>query len=501
MEGIYERGTGILCHISSLPNNYGIGSLGDEAYEFARLLKKSRVKYWQILPLVQTGYGNSPYSSVCCNSGNPLFIDLKALCRQGLLDEEELASAELPAGGVDYDAIYARRFDILRLAYARFNVKDKEFTAFVDKGEFDDYATFMSLKARYGGSFDTFPDAYKNKERLAMLEFKRSVYKSDYLFWQFLQFIFEKQWLKLKNYVNSLGIKIIGDIPLYVAYDSSDVWGNPALFTLDKNLNPTSVAGVPPDYFSETGQLWGNPLYNWEAMAENNYDWWIKRIEHAAKLYDIIRIDHFRGLDRYYSIPADSETAETGEWLPGPGIRLFSEIRRRVGEVAIIAEDLGVMDGGVIRLRERTGYPGMKILQFAFDGREDNEYLPVNIGENSVVYTGTHDNNTTLGFLNEMEDDEFAVFKTRLRAALKSEGVTCPFVDRAGAAIALNVCALASRAEIAILPVQDLMGLGGEARMNIPSTPAGNWEFRMEKYPSRKNWAVLRKITEYFDRV
>ena len=333
MNGIYERGAGILCHISSLPNKYGIGSLGDEAYEFARLLKKARVKYWQILPVVQTGFGDSPYQSVCCNSGNPFFIDLKELKNYGLLDEEELLSAETAEGDVDYASLYERRYDLLRLAYARFNVKDKDFTAFVEKGEYEDYAIFMSLKTRYGGTFDSFPDAYKFKERLAMLEFKRSVYKSDYLFWQFLQFVFDRQWKTFKNYVNSLGIRLIGDIPLYVAYDSSDVWGNPKLFKLDKNLKPVAVAGVPPDYFSEKGQLWGNPLYDWEAMNSSNYDWWIKRIDRASKNFDIIRIDHFRGLDRYYSIPADSETAEVGEWLNGPGIRLFSEIKRRLGDV------------------------------------------------------------------------------------------------------------------------------------------------------------------------
>lgn len=262
MNGIYERGAGILCHISSLPNKYGIGSLGDEAYEFARLLKKARVKYWQILPVVQTGFGDSPYQSVCCNSGNPFFIDLKELKNYGLLDEEELLSAETAEGDVDYASLYERRYDLLRLAYARFNVKDKDFTAFVEKGEYEDYAIFMSLKTRYGGTFDSFPDAYKFKERLAMLEFKRSVYKTDYLFWQFLQFVFDRQWKTFKNYVNSLGIQLIGDIPLYVAYDSSDVWGNPKLFKLDKNLKPVAVAGVPPDYFSEKGQLWGNPLYD-----------------------------------------------------------------------------------------------------------------------------------------------------------------------------------------------------------------------------------------------
>lgn len=500
MEGVYERGAGVLCHISSLPGKYGIGSLGDEAYDFARLLKTAHVKYWQILPLVQTGFGDSPYQSVCCNSGNPLFIDLKALREEGLLDEEELKSAEMPLGKVDYQALNENRYNILRLAYARFNVKNKDFVAFVESGEYDDYALFMSLKSRYGGTFDTFPDAYKYKEKLALLDFKRSVYKSDYLFWQFVQYKFDIQWKQLKNYVNSLGIKIIGDIPLYVAYDSADVWGNPKLFKLDKHLNPEAVAGVPPDYFSEDGQLWGNPLYDWEGMAATNYEWWIKRIEKSAKLYDIIRIDHFRGLDRYYSISFGSTTAKEGEWLPGPGLRLFSEVKRRLGDIEIIAEDLGALDSGVHRLRERTGFPGMKVLQFAFDGSADNPYLPANIDENSVIYTGTHDNDTTLGFINEMSDVDFRQFKKMLRSALKSEGITYPFVSRGNAVTAMSVCALASPARIAVLPVQDVMGLDTDARMNIPSTAEGNWQFRMDGFPSRRHMAILRKMIDGLNR-
>ena len=439
MEVLYERGAGVLCHISSLPNKYGIGSLGKEAYEFADMLKRAKVKYWQILPPVQTGFGDSPYQSVYCNSGNPYFIDLEGLREEGLLDDEELQSAEMPQGAVDYEKLYNTRFNVLRVAYARFNVKNKEFTAFVDGGEFDDYSLFMSLKTRYGGSFDTFPDSYKFREKLAMLEFRRSVQKSDYLFWQFVQFMFAKQWKKLKDYVNSLGIKIIGDIPLYVAYDSADVWGHPELFKLDENLKPTAVAGVPPDYFSEKGQLWGNPLYDWDAMSASNYEWWIRRIEAAGRQFDIIRIDHFRGLDRYYAIPAGNQTAEEGEWLPGPGMRLFNEIKRRLGDVEMIAEDLGEMDAGVLRLRERTGFPGMKILQFAFDGNDDNPYLPRNIEENSVVYTGTHDNDTTLGLLKEMSEAEFASFKKLLRAELHGKGIELPFASREEASLALMI--------------------------------------------------------------
>ena len=500
MIGNFERGAGVLCAISSLPNEYGIGSLGDEAYEFARLLKKAGVKYWQILPTVHTGFCDSPYQSVCCFSGNPYFIDLKWLYRKGLLDEEELQSAVMPQGKIDYAKLYERRYNLLRLAYARFNVKDKDFVAFVDSKEFDDYALFMSLKSRYGGPFDTLPDAYKYREKIAMLEFRRSVMKSDFLFWQFVQFIYFKQWQKLKEYVNGLGIKIIGDIPLYVAYDSADVWAHPELFKLDRNLKPTLVAGVPPDYFSEKGQLWGNPLYDWDAMASDGFEWWIKRVEKAQSQFDVIRIDHFRGLDRYYAIPADREDAMEGEWLQGPGMKLFYEIKRRLGDVNIIAEDLGEMDAGVVRLMERTGFPGMKVLQFAFDNNPDNPYLPANFGLNSVVYTGTHDNDTTLGYINTLDDKQFASLKRQLRAALKSEGVVHPFVTREQTALAMNICALASSANIAVIPVQDVACLGSEARMNVPSEPSGNWQYRMEDFPSRRGIALLKRGIEQYHR-
>lgn len=496
----YQRGAGILCHISSLPGKYGIGTLGKEAYAFADFLKKSHVKYWQILPPVQTGFGDSPYQSVCCNSGNPYFIDLEALRDEGLLDDEELESAYLPEGKVDYGALYDTRYNVLRLAYARFNIKSPDFVQFMAEGEFEDYAVFMSLKSRYAGTFDTFPEAYKFKEHLAIEEFRQSVYKSEYCFWQFVQFVFKNQWKKLKNYVNSLGIRIIGDIPLYVAYDSADVWGNPAIFKLDENLKPTAVAGVPPDYFSEKGQLWGNPLYDWDALSSENYEWWINRISRAAEMFDVIRIDHFRGLDRYYAIPADSKTAEVGEWLPGPGVRLFNEIKRRVGEPEIIAEDLGFLDNGVVKLRMRTGFPGMCILQFAFDGSTTNSYLPHNMQENSVVYTGTHDNDTTLGLINAMSEEEFRSFKKQLRAALQTENVILPLVSREDAAMAMNVCALASKARLAVIPVQDLLTLDTSARMNVPSTALGNWQFRLEKIPDRLHSAILRKSIDRYKR-
>lgn len=490
--GAFARGAGILCHISSLPGKYGIGSFGKEAYEFVDFLAKSKIKYWQILPLVQTGYGDSPYQSVSCNSLNPYFIDLEELARRGLLDEEELAEAQMPAGKVDYGELYRRRYATLRRAFARFNIRGKEFKEFVESGAYDDYALFMSLKSVYGGTYRDFPRAFKYKETLAVSDFRNSVYKREYCFWQFLQFECLNEWKALKAYANSKGISIIGDIPLYVADDSSDVWANPGMFLLDEDLNPTEVAGVPPDYFSRTGQLWGNPLYDWSAMEKDGYKWWTERIGRAAELYDIVRIDHFRGLDRYYAIPAGAKTAEKGEWRKGPGIKLFEAAERALGHIKIIAEDLGVIDDGVIALREKTGFPGMKIMLFAFDGNEENEYLPQYIGKNSVTYTGTHDNDTALGFVNGITEERFAEFSKLLRSALKEEGMNFPFVTRGEAAQALVVCALGTKSDMSIVPVQDVLCLDNSARMNTPSTPSGNWQFRLNEIPGRKTAAWLR---------
>jgi 4-alpha-glucanotransferase len=501
MDNCIVRGAGILCHISSLPNKYGIGSLGKEAYDFADFLKRSHVKYWQILPPVQTGFGDSPYQSVYCNSGNPYFIDIEALRDEGLLSDEDLSEVVVEnTGKVDYGKLYVERYKLLRTAYGRFNIKDKEFISFIESGEFEDYALFMSLKSRYNCTFAEFPTSYKYKEPLAIFEFRESVYKSEYCFWLFLQYEFFKQWKKLKEYVNSLGIRIIGDIPLYVAYDSADVWGRPEMFQLDEDLNPVAVAGVPPDYFSKHGQLWGNPLYNWDTMEASNYDWWVDRIAKAHKLYDVIRIDHFRGLDRYYSVPYGRDNAVIGEWKKAPGLKLFRAIQGKLGNIPIIAEDLGVIDEGVVKLRKDTAFPGMKILQFAFDGNEENEYLPKNIQENSIAYTGTHDNDTSLGFLNGMTEKEFMAFKKRLRAALETEGVHYPLATRKDTVKALNVCALASNAKVAILPIQDVLLLGSEARMNTPAVGEGNWQFRITSLPGRYHSALLRKTIDNFER-
>ncbi len=496
-----QRGAGVLCHVSSLPNKYGIGSLGKEAYDWVDTLSKYKVKYWQILPLQQTGYGDSPYQSVSCNSGNPYFIDLVALKKQGLLDSEELQSAERKLkNDVDYGDLYEHRFKLLRRAYARFNVKNPDFVAFVESGEFEDYALFMSLKSRYGGVFSTFPTAYKYREHLAMTEFKNSVYKEEYLFWQFVQYEFDLQWQALKTYAHSKGVSIIGDIPLYVAYDSADVWSRPDLFLLDEDLNPVEVAGVPPDYFSEDGQLWGNPLYNWEAVKAEGFNWWTERIARAMKMYDIVRIDHFRGLDRYYAIPASAKTAREGEWREGPGIALFEVAARKLGPLPIIAEDLGVIDEGVVKLLEESGFPSMKVMMFAFDGEEDNAYLPQNIDEHSVVYTGTHDNDTALGFLLKMTDEQFYEFKRALRAALKYEGVYTPVVDRADGVRGLALAALGAKSSVAVIPVQDLMCLDNWSRMNTPAVPSGNWRFRMTSPVKRNTLARLKHAIIKTDR-
>ncbi|MCD8309093.1 MAG: 4-alpha-glucanotransferase [Clostridia bacterium] len=489
----FERGAGILCHISSLPNKYGIGSLGKEAYSFADFLAKSKVKYWQILPLVQTGYGDSPYQSVCCRSGNPYFIDLEDLATQGLLTKEELAAAEMPAGRVDYGALYQKRYQTLRTAFSRFNIKGGDFVRFEKKGEFEDYALFMSLKQVYGGTLATLPKEYKFKEEKALQAFKLQMYEKEYCFWIFLQYEFFRQWNKLKSYVNAKGIKIVGDIPLYVAYDSSDVWGKPELFELDEDLNPVSVAGVPPDYFSQTGQLWGNPIYDWQKLKQSGYEWWIQRIKGALNMYDVVRIDHFRGFDRYYKIPAGAPTAEYGEWVDGPSAELFEVAKKRLGRLNVIAEDLGVIDDGVVALREKTGFPGMKILMFAFDGNKKNEYLPQYIKENTVTYTGTHDNDTALGFINNMDDVQFEVFANSLRAALRYEGYRYPAATREQAARALCMCALGTKSQMSFIPIQDILCLDNGSRMNVPSTASGNWQFRLKEIPSADVAARLKK--------
>ena len=482
------RTAGVLCHIASLPGKYGIGSLGKEAYRFAKLLAKSGVKYWQILPLVQTGFGDSPYSSVSCNSGNPYFIDLERLAAEGLLTAEELRAAQYKNTEIDYGALYNERYMTLRKAFSRFNFDGTEFRAFVKSGVAEDYALFMTAKQVYGENFLQWDAPLKFRDGDA-LEKLRTDFHEEYLFWNFLQYEFRTQWFALKAYCNGLGLKIIGDIPLYVAADSADVWAHPTLFKLDRELRPVKVAGVPPDYFSETGQLWGNPIYDWAAHEKEGFRWWTQRLESAFLLYDVVRIDHFRGIDRYYEIPAFAETAVSGTWCEGPKEKLFAACSHRD---AFIAEDLGVIDEGVLALRDKLGFPGMKVLLFAFDGNEENPFLPAHIGENSVAYTGTHDNDTVAGYVKSLSAEEFLLFRSRVATALAEEGIWVPLGETSkGFPEALTRLALASRSRLAVIPVQDILGLDNEARMNCPGTDSGNWRFRLSRLP---RGSVMRKF-------
>ena len=483
------RSAGVLLHISSLPGKYGIGSLGKEAYRFAKRLARAGVRYWQILPLVQTGYGDSPYQSVSCSSGNPYFIDLDLLEGQGLLTKKELKPLRRK-GDVDYGALYTERYQTLRTAYSRFFFDSAEFRAYVDEGTHEDYALFMTAKTVFGGSFCDWEEGIRRCEPQA-LEKLRTDYHEEYLFWQFLQYEFDLQWKALKEYCNSLGIRIIGDIPLYVAYDSADVWAHPELFKLDGELKPAKVAGVPPDYFSETGQLWGNPVFDWTAHKKEDYRWWRARLAQALKTYDLVRIDHFRGLDRYYEIDAGEETAVNGAWQDGPKDELFEGVDLS----RIIAEDLGEMDDGVRSLIRRTGLPGMKVLLFAFDGDEDNAFLPHNIHENSVCYTGTHDNDTVAGYVKSLTAEEFLLLRSRVAKELDLVGMNIRIGQTPERfAKTLTEIAMASSAGLAVVPVQDLMGLDNTCRMNHPGTNGGNWCWRLKKLPSASVFGRLKHL-------
>ncbi len=485
---------GILCHISSLPGEYGIGTMGKEAYAFVDALHDAGVTLWQVLPLVQTGYGDSPYASVSCDSGNPYFIDLPTLKEEGLLTDRELKRAKIKGGKVDYGKLYCNRYPILRTAYSRFDVNSPAFRAFVFEGSAEEYALFMTAKTVHNQTcFLEWEEDLRFHRNDAVERLKRE-HCAEYLFWQFVQFEFSKQWNALKAYANEREVQIIGDIPLYVAYDSADVWSQPNLFCLDENLTPTTVAGVPPDYFSETGQLWGNPIYRWEYHAQSGYAWWIHRINRALKTYDYVRIDHFRGFDRYYEIPSDATTAIDGEWKQGPGMKLFSQLSDRARK-RIIAEDLGTIDEGVRTLLSESKFPGMKVLLFAFDGNEDNDYLPENLTENSICYTGTHDNDTAMGYLSSLTEEERATLYKRMERSRKLVGLS-PRIRKSkrGMCDAFLDFALNGACKIAIIPIQDLLYLGNESRMNTPGVDGGNWQFRLNALPTEKLQSFGEKL-------
>lgn len=466
------RSSGVLMHISSLPSPYGIGTMGKEARRFADFLEKAGQKYWQILPICPTSYGDSPYQSFSSFAGNPYFIDLEYLCREKLLKKAECESFPWgkKATAVDYGVMYESRYKLLKLAYARFEKNEpEEFNAFCEKEAdwLSDYALFMALKDANDGKAWFFWDKELKTREPEALKKARATYAEDIRFYQMLQYLFFKQWWDLKAYVNEKGIEIIGDVPIYVAGDSADVWANPEQFYLDEDLNPIDVAGCPPDAFSEDGQLWGNPLFRWDVMKKDGYSWWTKRVAAMSRLYDIVRIDHFRGFDSYYAIPAKDKTAKNGEWREGPGMDLFKVLEKKLGKLNIIVEDLGFLTPSVLKLVADSGFPGMKVIQFAFDSREGSNYLPHTYTEHCVVYTGTHDNDTLLGWM-----------KTAPKKSVKFAKEYLNLTEEEGYNWGMMRGAWSSVGELAIVPMQDLIGLGHEARMNTPSTLGGNWQWR-----------------------
>jgi len=472
------RKQGILLPISSIPSEYGIGTFGKESYEFVDFLKKAGQKLWQILPLGPTGYGDSPYQSFSTFAGNPYYIDLIKLTEEGYLTREECDSFDFGNNEhyVDYEKVYNARFTVLRMAWERAKLlgveKSGDYLEFVQKssGWLEDYALYMAIKKAFGGSsFLEWEEDIRLRKPEALERYREEL-SEEICFYKFQQYLFAKQWRALKEYANAAGIEIVGDIPIYVAFDSADTWANPELFWLDEKGEPLGVAGCPPDAFATTGQLWGNPLYCWEYHQKTGYAWWLQRIAHCYELYDVVRIDHFRGFDEYWFVPYGDPTAERGHWEKGPGYELFQTMQEKLGEKKVIAEDLGFLTDSVIELVKRTGYPGMKILQFAFDGGADNIYLPHNYERNSVVYTGTHDNETTRGWIQTRSDCE----KDFLEQYLNSH-------DEKTLTWELIRLAVSSVADTAIIPMQDYLELGNEARINTPSTLGDNWKWRMDK--------------------
>lgn len=484
-----NRTAGILLHISSLPGPYGIGTLGENARKFVDFLVKSGQSYWQLLPVGPTSYGDSPYQSFSSFAGNPYFIDLDYLKSDGLLTEEELwpLNQDLNPEYVDYGRLYHERFDILKKAFNRFDLESKDFSSFAKRESIwlNDYALFMALKNYHNGlSWQKWEDKYKHRDEEALHQFEIDNWE-EITFYRFIQYIFYRQWDALKDYVHGKDLELIGDIPIYVAEDSADVWAHPEIFKLNPDLTPQYVGGVPPDGFSDTGQLWGNPIYDWAKNKETGYKWWIERIRASFKLFDVIRIDHFRGFEAYWEIPYGSKTAINGKWVDGPKYDLFRAIKEELGELPIIAEDLGLMTKEVYKLRKETGYPGMKIIQFAFNPEMNSEHIPHNYSTDYVVYAGTHDNETLQGWLNSADE------KT-IRRAVEYAGLT----HEEGYHWGIIRLAMTSVADTAIFQLQDILGLDNSARMNAPSTLGNNWKWRALEIPSNEIAEKLYKYTK-----
>ena len=471
-----KRQSGVLMHISSLPGKYGIGSFGQSAYDFVDFLVRTKQRYWQILPLGTTSYGDSPYQSFSAFAGNTYFIDFDILIEEGLLNEADVKGADFgdDPRKVDYAKIFDARRPIMEKAVARFLKADdlSDYESFVKQNAawLEVFAEYMAIKEHFDNlAWTEWPDEAIRRREPASLASYREKLADKLTYHRVTQYLFFKQWLRLKAYANEHHIEIVGDMPIYVAADSADVWAQPHFFKTDAVGKPTCVAGCPPDEFSETGQLWGNPIYDWEAMDKDGYAWWIERLRESFKIYDIVRIDHFRGFESYWEVPAGSETSASGKWVKGPDYKLFAAVKEALGDLNIIAEDLGFMTDEVIELRERTGFPGMKILQFAFNPDDESIDSPHLAPNNSVMYTGTHDNNTVLGWYKDEIDD--ATRQYMAQYTNRKEYETVPH--------AMLRTIFASVSFMAVATMQDLLELDSAARMNYPSTIGGNWTWRM----------------------
>lgn len=466
----FERSAGVLMPIFSLPSKYGIGSFSKEAYEFVDRLHMSKQHYWQILPINPVGPGNSPYQSCSTFAGNPLFIDIDSVIEDGMLEKSDIAGIDFDKDTtkVDYKKTIFAKEKVLRICFEKsFDKRNKQYQIFLKKNDFwiEDYAMYMALSEHFGNTnWNEWEDGVRRRIKSTLDDYKNKL-ESEIDYHKFVQFLFFKQWTKLKKYANSKKVKIIGDIPIYVGYESCDVWQNPDLFMLDKNMMPSLLAGCPPDEFSKKGQLWGNPVYNWKRHKKTEYLWWIKRIEFAFKMCDVLRIDHFRGFESFYAVKAGSKDATEGKWYKGPGYTFFSHLKANLGLLSIIAEDLGFTTIGVEKLLQKTGFYGMKIFQFGFEKGKITEHIPYMYPNTSVAYTGTHDNDTIIGWYNNLKE--------------KDKKNVNEFIGKGELNIELIKNVLFSASDIAIIPMADYLSLGSVGRINTPSTIGENWQWRM----------------------
>lgn len=470
----FTRSSGILLHPTSLPNNFGIGDFGSSAYKFVDFLSSSGFTFWQFLPLTPTGFGDSPYQSFSAFAGNRNLISPELLLKNDFLDKKDLKDLpKLSNSKVEFSKVNNQKESLLRKSFQK-KIKSKEYKFFISENEFwlNDYALFMSLKKFHNGrAWFEWENDFKDYNKAKKQKLNSNI-KKEIEFQKFVQFLFFSQWRELQNYAKQKKIKFIGDLPIFVAHDSADVWANQKYFTLTKNGALKKKAGVPPDYFSKTGQLWGNPLYDWKNLEKNNFAWWKKRISHLLKMVDIIRIDHFRGFEACWEIPGYAKTAKFGKWKKNPGIKFFNTLKNSFTDLPIIAEDLGFITSEVRKLRDRFNFPGMRIMQFAFGVKGEKKFLSKNFIENTIAYTGTHDNDTTCGFFEKEKRKKSSTYKHAKKYLQTDDKNLCK---------ALIIDALKSRASIAIFPMQDILNLDSKHRMNFPGKIIGNWQWRMSE--------------------